>query len=325
LNASDVPDHEPTTDIALPEKASAPAGDTAADFPQAGPEDATDRVPLPIAAAAPWPKTSEFTAPVAPAAIWAIPDVPSAEEVTHQSPLPPFQPPGGFVPTGPPSPARPRGNGRRGVTLLAFAAAIAVVAAGAVAALLWPGGGGKRPVAAVTASAPAAPGASSTVQPSPGGIPAPQVSAPGGGTGSSAPPQAATASPGPGNSTAPGQSGGVPAGGAPAGGVPPNGLGMPYRTVQQDQGYFEGVVTVTNRTSVPLSAWELSFSYPGAQVRMVWGGVLVQAGSLVIIRNDPLTGSIPPGGTFVVKFGAGGVPSLPRGCRFGGRECGFTP
>jgi hypothetical protein len=100
---------------------------------------------------------------------------------------------------------------------------------------------------------------------------------------------------------------------------------MPYRTVQQDQGYFEGVVTVTNRTSVPLSAWQLSFSYPGAQVRMVWGGVLVQAGSQVIIRNDPLTGSIPPGGTFVVKFGAGGVPSLPRGCRFGGRECGFTP
>jgi hypothetical protein len=311
LNASDVPDHELTTDIALPEKTS--AANTAVDHPQAGPEDPTDRVPLPIAAAAPRPETAAFP----------LPPFPSQDEATHQNPLPPFQPPGGFVPSGPP-PARRRGSGGRWG--LALVAAMAVVAAGALAAVMWPGGGGKHPVAAVSVSAPPAPGgtASPGGGPSAGNTPSPQVSAPPSGTVTSAPP-----SPGPAASTAPAPAGAVPGGAVPSGTVPggaaPNGLAMPYRTVQRDQGYFEGTVTVTNRTSAPLSTWELSFSYLGAQVRTVWGGVLVQAGSQVIIRNDPRTGPIPPGGTFAVKFGAGGAPSMPQSCRFGGRECGFTP
>jgi cellulose binding protein with CBM2 domain len=181
-------------------------------------------------------------------------------------------------------------------------------------------------VAAGSTFAPASPGAtaspsgSSAGPASPGATPTRQVPGPGG---SSAPPRSAPVSPEPVPSSAPPRAGGAP-GGAPAGAAP-NGLAMPYRTVQRELGYFEGVVTVTNRTSAPLSAWELSFSYPGAQVRTVWGGVLVQAGSQVTIRNDPATGPIPPGGTYAVRFGAGGVPSAPGGCRFGGRECGFTP
>ncbi|MGI8331145.1 cellulose binding domain-containing protein [Actinomadura scrupuli] len=314
MNASDVPDHEPTSDLELPEKASGHAGDTATDFPQAGPDDATDRVPLPIAAAAPWPGAAGFAAP----------PVSSADEVTHQSPLPPFQPPGGFGPPGPPSaPPAVRPRGKRGVMVAAIGAALVVVLAGAAAAMLWPGGGGKRPIAAVTRSAPAGPGGTASPTGSPAGTPSPgaapsrQVPAPGG---SSGPPQSAPASPGPVASSAPPQPGG-----APAAGTLPNGLAMPYRTVQRELGYFEGTVTVTNRTAAPLSTWELSFSYPGAQVRTVWGAVLVQAGSQVIIRNDPAAGPIPPGGTYTVRFGAGGVPSMPAGCRFGGSDCGFTP
>jgi Cellulose binding domain len=328
LNPSDVPDQEPTTDLALPEKASAPAGhageETVVDTPLAGPDDATGRVPLPIAAAS-WPKTSEFGAPnvATPYTPYtpytAAPDAGTPDDVTQQSPLPPFQPPGGFGPTLPPSHPRPRRSGRRWAPLAAFVAAFAVVMAGVLASLLWPGGGGKHPVAAVTSSASATPGG--TVPPAgdtaPGGNPSPRVSAPAGGGGPSTPPQSGPASSGPTATVSPG--------GPASGGVPPNGLAMPYRTVQQEQGYFEGTVTVTNRTSAPLSSWELSFTYSGAQVRSVWGGVLAQAGSQVIIRNDPTTGSIPPGGTYVVKFGAGGVPSMPSGCRFGGRECGFTP
>jgi hypothetical protein len=118
------------------------------------------------------------------------------------------------------------------------------------------------------------------------------------------------------------------AGARPASGAtssPQGALALPYRTVHHEQGYFEGTITVINRTSAPLSTWVLSFSYPGAQVRIAWGGVIDTAGSQVVIRNDPRTGSIPPGKTYTVKFGAGGVPSKPQSCRFAGRECGFTP
>jgi hypothetical protein len=310
-----------------------PAGETAVDVPQVGPEEATDRVALPVAVAASRPRTAQFSLPDAPTSSYdplpsyaASSYAPAPDEVTHRSPLPPF-PPGG--PTTVPPPGRaggvsvPPGPGRSGRLLVALGAVFAVVLAVSLAALLWPGGGGKRPVAAVTASVPSA-AASASAPASPGdgpsgGTPAPQVPAPSGGTGSGSPPRGAIVTPGPAGSAP------VGAGAVPEGVVPPNGLAMPYRTVQQDQGYFEGTVTVTNRTSAPLSGWELSFGYPGAQVRTVWGGVLLRGGSQVIIGADPAAGPIPPGATYVVRFGAGGVPSTPVGCRFAGRECGFTP
>jgi hypothetical protein len=115
------------------------------------------------------------------------------------------------------------------------------------------------------------------------------------------------------------------AGGSPASAPAAAGLSkgrfVSYSTTQREQGYFEGVLMLTNRTGAPLTGWQMSFSYPGANVKNIWGGVLVQGGANPIIKGDPAAGPIPVGGTVQVRFGAAGTPSAPQGCTLNSTPC----
>lgn len=110
--------------------------------------------------------------------------------------------------------------------------------------------------------------------------------------------------------------------GAPAGARPlTRGRVVSYETTQREPGYFEGLLTLTNRTGKPLDGWQVSFTYPGASVKSVWGGVLVRAGGTATIRGADAAGSLPPGVTVQVRFGAAGTPSAPVGCTLNGGPC----
>jgi hypothetical protein len=119
----------------------------------------------------------------------------------------------------------------------------------------------------------------------------------------------------------PGTPPGTPSGAALPGPALSKGRFVSYRTTQREPGYFEGVLTLTNPTGAPLNGWQMSFGYPGADVKNIWGGVLVQGGANPVIKGDPAAGPIPAGGTVQVRFGAAGRPSAPRGCTLNGKPC----
>ncbi|MCP9983551.1 cellulose binding domain-containing protein [Actinomadura madurae] len=101
------------------------------------------------------------------------------------------------------------------------------------------------------------------------------------------------------------------------------GKGITYQLVQQDEGYFEGKMVITNRTSKPMKTWKLTFQAPRADVKNIWGARLVHGGSTVEIRNLEGAPAIPPGGTWDVQFGAAGPASTPKSCKLNGKACGF--
>ncbi|HEU5158253.1 MAG TPA: cellulose binding domain-containing protein [Streptosporangiaceae bacterium] len=188
-----------------------------------------------------------------------------------------------------PGPSRP-GSARKPRAskhiIAATAAAIGVVAIGAGVSALWPAADSAKPAASGDGTSSAsAPARTQRGGPSPGGT-------------------AQTA----------------PTGGSAAEPLT-RGRVVSYATTTREQGYFEGVLTLTNRTGAPLGAWQVSFTYPGAYVKSVWGGVLVRAGSTATISGTAGAGSIPVGGTVRVKFGAAGTPSAPRGCTLNGGPC----
>lgn len=101
------------------------------------------------------------------------------------------------------------------------------------------------------------------------------------------------------------------------------GEGVTYQLVQQDEGYYEGRLVVTNRTSRPMRTWKLIFEAPGADVKNIWGGRLVHGGDRVEIQNLDGAAAIPPGGTWEVRFGAAGTAATPKKCNVNGKACGF--
>jgi hypothetical protein len=179
-------------------------------------------------------------------------------------------------------PSQPRKLRQSRHIAAAAACATGVVVIGAGVAAFWPGGGAK------------------------------QSAAPGDRPSASAPARTQRGAPSPGGSAA---------GAATAGAPFTRGRVVSYVTTLRETGYFEGLLTLTNRTGAPLAGWRVSLAYPGAYVKTVWGGVLVRAGSDAVIRGAGAAASIPPGGTVQVRFGAAGVPSAPRGCTLNGGPC----
>jgi hypothetical protein len=109
---------------------------------------------------------------------------------------------------------------------------------------------------------------------------------------------------------------------APAGTRPlTRGRVVSYETTRREPGYFEGLLTLTNGTGAPLNGWQVSFTYPGAYIKSVWGGVLAQGGGTTTIRGTGAVGSLPVGATVRVRFGAAGTPSAPVGCTLNGGPC----
>jgi hypothetical protein len=97
-----------------------------------------------------------------------------------------------------------------------------------------------------------------------------------------------------------------------------------YQTVERDTGYFEGTVMLVNRGDKPVTAWTLSFTYPGADIRNAWDVDLRQKGSAVVIANAPTAAPIAPGHSFEVRFGGAGRPGTPTACRLNGAPCTFV-
>jgi hypothetical protein len=104
----------------------------------------------------------------------------------------------------------------------------------------------------------------------------------------------------------------------------PAGPKLRYRTVDRETGYFEGTITIVNRGGLPMNAWRLTFTYPGADIHNVWEAVLMSRGETVTIANAATAAPIAPGGRFEVQFGGAGRPAMPTGCRLNDAPCVFV-
>ena len=229
--------------------------------------------------------------------------VPMAAAAPPRLPPPPARPRPVANETSPSVPASAAARKPRSSRHMAAAAvcAVGVVVIGAGVAALWPGDDSKPAAAKPGASQPAASGDGTSTSTS-------SASA-------SAPARTQRGAPSP-TGIASGQA-------APATAAQPftQGRVVSYATTQREQGYFEGLLTLTNRTGAPMTGWQLTVTYPGAYIKSVWGGVLVQAGTTATIRGGAAAGSIPVGGTVQVRFGAAGTPSAPAGCTLNGGPC----
>ncbi|MBB4776960.1 cellulose binding domain-containing protein [Actinomadura livida] len=232
-----------------------------------------------------------------PAFAYAMPGAPPQET------MPPAASPSGAVPPS----GTPRSKGPLLLVALAGGLVVLLAVAG-VAVLLLTGGSGKDDKAGAGTS-PAA-----SAPPAEGGGPAPAT--PGGPSPSGAP-----ATPPVGG--APGEQPASPV--VPTAPIGPvlRGTGITYQLVQQDEGYFEGRMVITNRTDEPMKTWKLTFRTPGADVKNIWGAKLAKGGEKVEIKNLDDAPAIPPGGTWEVQFGAAGATTTPKGCKLNGRACGF--
>ncbi|NVI90500.1 cellulose binding domain-containing protein [Actinomadura sp. BRA 177] len=249
--------------------------------------------PAPVGGEAPW--TEQF----------------GGEPEPSSPPATPFAMPSAGLGTGPQpdatAPAMPSGGrSRRPIIFAGAIGAVVLIAAAAVVVLLLTRGGSDDE--GKTAQSPS-PAASAPVEA-------------GGATGGPAP-----------GEPAPSQAPATPPAGGPPGTPPPattapigplvEGKGITYQLVQQDEGYFEGKIVITNRTDRPMKTWKLTFRAPGADVKNIWGARLVRGGEKVEIENLEGAPAIPPGGTWEVQYGAAGPASTPKGCEINGRACGF--
>lgn len=281
--------------------------------------------PAPAPAEAPW--TEQFAAegesadPANPAFAYAMPGPPPQGSAPPQEGTAPAMPPaaspsGGVLP-GPSGPTGPSGSGRRPILFVALAAGVVVLlaAAGVTVLLLTSGSDKEEPTTTSPSPAASAPAAQ-------GGGPAPTTSGGAAPSGAPAAPPAGGPTGGPAGPPAGGQPASPPVPTAPIGPVK-QGDGITYQLVQQDEGYFEGRMTITNRTGKPMKTWKLTFGTPGAKVKNIWGAELVKGGEKAEIKNLDDAPPIPPGGTWAVQFGAEGAATTPKGCKLNGEACGF--
>ncbi|WP_433326892.1 cellulose binding domain-containing protein [Spirillospora sp. CA-294931] len=341
------PDHKTTAEFAVP-AAQRPVDDTVTDGPAdpaatvddtaAEPSTVTD-VPevVPGLPEAPW--TAQFgaeaeQAPPPPQAAAPVPPLPPLPQLppepAQQAPMnegpPPFVPAPASNPTPPPPPPLPASYGesrsRRPVILGATLAVAAVIAVGAIAAVVWSSGDDSGKASGNTKVSPTATSPTDIPVTEPAGGDPNATPAPGTSPGTSPGP---TGSPAP---TEPGQSG--PTYGAeppratqaPVGPIV-RGNGITYQLVQQDPGYFEGRMVITNRTAKPMAAWKLTFDIPKANLKNIWGAHIVKGGDRVEIQNLPGAAPIQPGATWDLQYGAVGSAVAPKGCRLNGKPCGI--
>jgi cellulose binding protein with CBM2 domain len=236
----------------------------------------------------------------------AAPSVEARHE--HAPPGNEFPPPygspvGSPVPPGPQPGARQR-NGARTRLIITAAVVLGVVLLGGGLAIVLLTGGEENPPRATQQT----PSASASSNGAPPGVPNPTAGSPQPGRppGSAVPQPTGPAAP--------------PT--APIGPVL-RGRDLTYQLVQQDPGYFEGLVIVTNRSSKPLKSWTLTFQTPKANVKNIWGAELVHGGDKVEIRSLEGAPPIPPGAAWEIRFGAEGSPVAPGNCMFNGQSCGL--
>ncbi|EWM10300.1 beta-glucosidase [Kutzneria sp. 744] len=92
----------------------------------------------------------------------------------------------------------------------------------------------------------------------------------------------------------------------------PGGCAADYSVTSTWQGGFQAAVTVTNRGSAPISAWTVSWTWPGGQtVTNVWNGTYTQAGTAVTIRNASWNGTLAPGASATFGLTGTGTAAIP--------------
>lgn len=101
-----------------------------------------------------------------------------------------------------------------------------------------------------------------------------------------------------------------------------------YKTLRHWHGGFEAAVTLSNRSKVAISGWQLWLRYKTSQINHVWHAVWYPANSrapasglVVPQRGEQL---LKPGATYRFEFQAKGPPSAPIGCLFNGYHCTFN-
>ena len=87
---------------------------------------------------------------------------------------------------------------------------------------------------------------------------------------------------------------------------------------------FEGSYTITNKLSVTLTSWQVSFTLPaGAKVTSLWNGTQTSSGSTYTVSNLSWNGSLAPGATASFGFDASysGSYADPAGCTLNADPC----
>jgi cellulase/cellobiase CelA1 len=71
-------------------------------------------------------------------------------------------------------------------------------------------------------------------------------------------------------------------------------------------------VTVTNRGSVPINAWTVSWTWPSGQsVTNVWNGNYTQTGAAVTVRDAGWNGALAPGASTTFGLTGTGAATVP--------------
>jgi hypothetical protein len=96
---------------------------------------------------------------------------------------------------------------------------------------------------------------------------------------------------------------------------------LTFRTVSTWQAGFQGQVTITNRTSVPVKGWTLILRYPQTKIVSAWDVKVIRKGATLVVDNPAARPSIPPGASVKVSFTATGAGAKPAACSFNGMPC----
>jgi hypothetical protein len=94
-----------------------------------------------------------------------------------------------------------------------------------------------------------------------------------------------------------------------------------FRTVSTSDTGFQGQVTITNRTGMPVKGWTLILSYPRTKIVSAWDVKVIRKGATLVADNPAAHPSIPAGRSVKVNFDADGSGGEPVACSFNGRPC----
>ena len=101
-----------------------------------------------------------------------------------------------------------------------------------------------------------------------------------------------------------------------------------YKTLRHWHGGFEAAITLSNRSKVTVSGWQLWLRYKTSQINHVWHAVWYPANSrapasgLIVPQRGEQ--QLKPGAVYRFEFQAKGPPSPPIGCLFNGYHCTFS-
>ena len=95
-----------------------------------------------------------------------------------------------------------------------------------------------------------------------------------------------------------------------------------YLVVSQDDGQFEGEVTVVNNGSAPISGWQIVVALSDDQITSFWDASGYVSNSVLLLQPESGAAPLAAGGTLSVYFTAAGPQTTPDVCAFNSVSCG---